>query len=361
VVAVTLSLVRDLRAIDPVVTLEQLDGFERGLVDGFVLARSASGVLDASIRQEVRAITEFRSSMGRHLWTARPDDVDRYLAVRCRGQSRSTLNAKAFGISKFFRFLELRHRAEILALTGELVVCPVDEMNRPRGGGTLNIRIPPTDQEIARLFEGWKQDLATAPAYLTAARDYLAARLWAGVGLRIGESVRLDLDDFKWELGPYGKMHVRFGKGARRRGAKQRLVPLINGTSDQAVWYIEQVRGQFDDAWDHAGAPLLCTLDKTRDGASVRVIQGVLRNGLAVAVERHLPAWRGRLSPHVLRHYCASSLYRGGMDIVAIQQLLGHDWIASTMGYVHVFSTHIEDAWSRAAVRSAARLGEAER
>ncbi len=73
-------------------------------------------------------------------------------------------------------------------------------------------------------------------------------------------------------------------------------------------------------------------------------------------MDRHLPTWRGRLGPHVLRHYCASSLYRSGVDIVAIQELLGHEWIATTMGYVHVNGTHIEDSWARAAKRSAARL-----
>ncbi|WP_373283263.1 tyrosine-type recombinase/integrase [Nocardia vinacea] len=39
-----------------------------------------------------------------------------------------------------------------------------------------------------------------------------------------------------------------------------------------------------------------------------------------------LPAWEGRLTPHVLRHFCASLLYSRGMDIKAIQELLGHEW-----------------------------------
>ena len=39
----------------------------------------------------------------------------------------------------------------------------------------------------------------------------------------------LDLDDVRWELGRFGKLNVRHGKGSRRRGPKPRLVPLING------------------------------------------------------------------------------------------------------------------------------------
>jgi site-specific recombinase XerD len=86
-----------------------------------------------------------------------------------------------------------------------------------------------------------------------------------------------------------------------------------------------------------------------------------LRSGLDKAVAHHLPAWKGRLTPHVLRHYCASSLYRHGMDIVAIQEVLGHDWIATTMGYVHVHRAHVDDSWVKAGQRSAARLEGARR
>lgn len=43
------------------------------------------------------------------------------------------------------------------------------------------------------------------------------------------EACLLDLDDVLWELGRFGKLNVRHGKGSRRRGPKPRLVPLING------------------------------------------------------------------------------------------------------------------------------------
>ena len=38
-----------------------------------------------------------------------------------------------------------------------------------------------------------------------------------------------DLDDVRWELGRFGKLNVRNGKEARRRGPKPLLVPLIDG------------------------------------------------------------------------------------------------------------------------------------
>jgi len=82
-----------------------------------------------------------------------------------------------------------------------------------------------------------------------------------------------------------------------------------------------------------------------------------MRRSLSIQVERFLPAWSGRMSPHVLRHYCASSLYGAGMDIKAIQELLGHAFLSTTGGYLHVRTDHIERAWNSANHRVENRLG----
>ena len=81
-----------------------------------------------------------------------------------------------------------------------------------------------------------------------------------------------------------------------------------------------------------------------------------IRGAMAAAVERHLPRWSGRATPHALRHFAASDLYAQGMNVVAIQELLGHRWINTTMIYVHVNKTHIEDAWTSAGQRAASRF-----
>ena len=89
------------------------------------------------------------------------------------------------------------------------------------------LRVPPGGAEIERQFAGWREELATRRKFVPAARNYAAARLEADVGLRVNEIRMLDLD-VRWELGRFGKLNVRHGKGARR-GPKPRLVPLING------------------------------------------------------------------------------------------------------------------------------------
>ena len=78
------------------------------------------------------------------------------------------------------------------------------------------------------LFAGWRGELATCRKFAPAARNYAAAKLMAEVGLRVNEACQLDLDDVKWDLGRFGKLHVRHGKGARGSGPRERMVPLIN-------------------------------------------------------------------------------------------------------------------------------------
>jgi site-specific recombinase XerD len=42
----------------------------------------------------------------------------------------------------------------------------------------------------------------------------------------------------------------------------------------------------------------------------------------------------------VLRHACASRLYAQGLSLLAVQQLLGHRWLSTTMRYVNSQELH---------------------
>jgi site-specific recombinase XerD len=133
------------------------------------------------------------------------------------------------------------------------------------------------------------------------------------------------------------------------------MVPLVNGADRTLRWYVEDVWGQFDDDHTRPGAPLFASERVNVDGSGRRVGYDVLRAGLARATETHLSSWAGRLSPHVLRHYCASQLYLEGMDLISIQEMYGHAWVATTMKYVHVHRSRIEDAWITAQQRAGTR------
>ncbi|WP_460072756.1 site-specific integrase [Streptomyces sp. YKOK-I1] len=95
------------------------------------------------------------------------------------------------------------------------------------------------------------------------------------------------------------------------------MVPLINGADRTLRWFIEDVWGQFDDDRTRPGAPLFPSERENTDGSARRVGDDALRNGLENAVAAHLPSWTDRLTPHVLRHFCASQLYGNGLDLLA--------------------------------------------
>jgi len=164
------------------------------------------------------------------------------------------------------------------------------------------------------------------------------------------------MGDIRWELGRFGKVLLR-GKGSHGRGKKERLVPLINGSRELLDWWVQGPRWEFDDRVNDPMAPLFPSERRNADGSSKAVTTDTLRGGLAEAVANHLPTHADRLSPHLLRHFAASDLYRSGMDVVAIQEVLGHSWLNTTMIYVHVDRTHIEDAWTAASRRATQRFG----
>jgi len=312
----TLVLVRDLREQRPLATDEQVADFETDLLAGFVLARASAGLADSTIRNDTNHLELIRDWFGRPLWEMQPSDADAYFGKVLREARPATRTGRAAALSVLFEFLELRHKVELHNLTGRVIECPLDEMNRPCASVDAQLRVPPSEPEIESLFAGWREDLVTCRKFGPSARNYAVARLAADVGLRINEARMLDLDDVRWELGRFGKLNVRHGKGSRRKGPKPRLVPLINGADRNLRWFIEDVWAQFDADHSRLGAPLFPSERKNEDGLSARPTADVFRRSLAEATAVHLPGWTGKLTPHVLRHFCASQLYRGRHDAV---------------------------------------------
>lgn len=347
-------------AADPALaTAQDVEDFEQELVDQYALAMVAAGLSDGHIRNSRAAVIEFARSMTSPLWEATCEDADRFLAEQRRlGRSVSTRAGKAGTLAVFFDFVIDRYEGSIRRATGVQVAQPIDEYNRQSGASLGNVRVPPSDEEVERLFTAWRDSVPNARRYRPAARDYFAASLWRRLGLRINETVMLDIRDWRPDLGGFGKLHVRFGKGSRGRGPKPRLIPAINGADRLIDWWLAEVRPQFGTDWADPDAPMLpCERFDDGLGRCGRARADVLRRTLSSQVDQWLPAWSGRMTPHVLRHYCASSLYAAGMDLKALQELLGHQWLATTSGYIHVRSDQIERAWDQASERLEDRFG----
>jgi integrase/recombinase XerD len=179
----------------------------------------------------------------------------------------------------------------------------------------------------------------------------------AEAGLRVNEASHLDLADVKWDLGRFGKLHVRMGNGARGSGPRERMVPLINGAGVTLRWFIEDAWCRFDDDHARPGVPLFCSERRNTDGSAARVGNETLRSTLAAAAAVHLPDW----PPGSPRMSCGisapRSFYLGaGWTWWRSSRPLVMPGSPPTMNYIHVHATHVEGAWITGQQRAAGRL-----
>jgi len=225
-------------------------------------------------------------------------------------------------------------------------VSPVDEFNAARhvGDDSPAELPPPAPERVGEFFEFLKTRIATARKYAPAARDYALFRTLYHAGLRSEEAALLDQPDVHFGRGPFGKLHVRFGKGAHTSGPRPRWVPMLDGLDLVLRWFLDDVRGKF---------PASAVLFADESGGALH--PGTIRNRLRYLMTLEGRPAADRFSPHALRRACATHNYERGVDLVAIQQLLGHWTVSSTMRYVRPSATFIEDAYRRAV---AATLGE---
>ena len=277
-----------------------------------------------------------------------PEDIDRVVGdLAVTGRAASTRREYVQIFKGFHRFLQARKAIEIEAAFGVRLVCPVDEFNASRhvGDDSPAELPPPTPERVDEFFGFLKIRIATARKYGPAARDYALFRTLYHAGLRSEESALLDRPDVHFGRGPFGKLHVRFGKGARTSGPRPRWVPMLDGLDLVLRWFLDDVRGKFPDS------PVLFA-DESGGGAASRddPQPAALSDGAGG------PPAADRFSPHALRRACATHNYERGVDLVAIQQLLGHWTVSSTMRYVRPSATFIEDAYRRAVTATLSEL-----
>ncbi|WP_435593638.1 hypothetical protein [Nocardia sp. bgisy118] len=192
---------RDLREVRAPAGPEEIERFETDVFAGFVLAATRLACRTTRFARTSATWRQVRTWFGKPLWDMLPPDADAYFGMVLRPVLIPTRLARAQALKANFEFLELRHKIEIHNLTGRIVECPIDEINRPRGRCKAKLRIPLAAEQIARLFGGWRRELATCRKFGTVARNYAAARLMSEVGLRVNEARLLDLADIKWDLG----------------------------------------------------------------------------------------------------------------------------------------------------------------
>jgi len=265
---------------------------------------------------------------GRPDWSARPDAAREYLSSMSRPPRvlrPSTRRRRAAAIRAFYRFLF----AEELI---ERDVAGLLDLPRPQR------HLPDT------LDQSQVDALLSAPAASTAEglRDRALLELLYACGLRIGEALRLDLDDVSLR-----QRTVRvIGKGDR-----ERLLPVGEPALAALSGYLESVRPAWleravarDPRAARRGGPLFMSAQGRRL-SRMSAWRGIRRAALAAGI-------RGHVTPHTLRHSFATHLLEGGADLRVVQELLGHASITTTQLYTHLTGERIKQVYARAHPRA---------
>lgn len=171
-----------------------------------------------------------------------------------------------------------------------------------------------------------------------AQRDRAILELLYGTGIRISELVGLDLYDLDLEDG----MARVMGKGS-----KERMVPV--GRSARRVLQTYLADGR------HVLTPVKPTRSADRDALFLNARGGRLtRQGCwkIVRAAGSRVGLDGRLSPHVLRHSCATHMLEHGADIRVVQELLGHASISTTQVYTKVTPERLRAVYETAHPRA---------
>jgi len=340
---------RSVAGLGPAVGVDPV-AFQAACVDAYVASWTARGFSRVTIENDTGVLERVLVLLGRPAWEVTVEDMDRAVGrLAADGLACSTRRGYVQAFKGFHRFLQARKAVEIQALFGVRLVSPVDEFNASRhvGDESPALLAPPTLERVSEFFAFLRSRIATARKYAPAARDYALFRTLYHAGLRADEAAQLERADVHFGRGPFGKLHVRFGKAAHTSGPRPRWVPMLDGLDLVLRWYLTDVRDRFPDS-----PVLFC------DESGGDLHRGTIRNRLRRLMEvegRPASEW---FSPHALRRACATHNYERGVDLVAIQQMLGHWHVGTTMRYVTPSATFIEDAYRRATSNTLAALSE---
>lgn len=307
-------------------------------LSGFLLSLQAKDASTHTLRSydtAVRAYLEWLDARGAD-WTA-PARVDlrAYLARLVTSIARSSVSQRLAAIRSFYRF------AIRSGLAGG---DPWGSIATPR----IPRRLPRVleVEQIERLLAATdavtpgarSSELASALIL----RDRAIVETAYAAGLRISELASAELQALDLRRGEVRVM----GKGRKER------VGLLGRPAVAAL-----------DAYLDDGRPVLSALRRS-PGPEPNVIflnhrgEGIGVRGLRFRIARlcRIAGLPEGVSPHALRHSFATHLLDGGADLRVVQELLGHESLATTQVYTHVSPARLRAAYADAHPRAHAAI-----
>jgi integrase/recombinase XerD len=281
-------------------SIDTIDPLIDAFIDSLWLEDGLSKLSLDAYRRDLNGLATWLQTQHSSLATATEPDIQSYFANRHHDTKASSANRRMTVFRRFYRWA-LRD-------------------NRLQADPTLKLLSAKQPQRLPKsLTEAQVERLLNAPDVETALglRDRAMLELLYASGLRVSELVDLPM------------LSLNLREGVLRvtgKGDKERLVPFGEEAGDRLQRYLEHARGVL--LGKHNSSAVFVT---QRGSAMSRVMFWMLVKKYALLADIHVP-----LSPHTLRHAFATHLLNHGADLRAVQMLLGHADISTTIIYTHV-------------------------
>lgn len=295
-------------------------------VDDFLhhlsVARGRSRLTVESYRRDLAKLIEHLSARGvAHTEEAQVSDIESFVRrLRSEGLSPPSVARALSAVRSYFEFA---------VAEGITPHNPAREVAAPHVSKPAPKAL--SREQIEALIESIE-----GPAAIDI-RDRALVEILYSTGARISEVAGVDLADLDLENGL-----VRIvGKGD-----KQRIVPLGRPAMSALGRYLRTARPVLVEKASEVRSPSALFVNARG--------RRLTRQGLWMILKRRA-SWVGlgdELSPHVLRHSCATHMLEGGADIRAVQEMLGHASLTTTQAYTKVTFSHIESVYRRTHPRS---------
>ena len=229
------------------------------------------------------------------------------------GLSKTSVARALAAVRSLFRWL---------AQQGVVEQNPAKLVSTPR----LPKKLPrvPTIEEVNNVLDGKMPEIASFPE-----RDRLLLELLYGCGIRNSELVGINLED------------IRLSADAiliRGKGKKERYVPF--GASVRAALAVYLPWRQ----------QLLATMKRTTPALLINQRGGRLTTRSVGRIVKRIAVAKGLspdVHPHTLRHAFGTHMLEEGADLRAIQELLGHERLATTQRYTQLSVKHMMDVYDQ--------------
>ena len=266
---------------------------------------------DYTIDNYIRDINEYNNFLNKNKFKYNNVDYEKCIKylnfLNDKKLSKTSISRKLSSLRTFYKYLVLNKKIENNPFL--LISSPKKEKTLPKFINYNN---------IDEIFN--EPDLNTKEGQ----RERLILEILYSCGIRVSELVNIKLKDIDFNE----RTILIFGKGS-----KERIVRFGDYAQEILNIYISDGRNKLLNG---VQSEYLIVGDK-KETLTTRRIQQIIDNIIKKT------SIKLNITPHMFRHTFATHLLDNGCELLAVQELLGHESLSSTEVYTHVSNEHLRE------------------